>query len=176
ARLGSRASLSDGEAPPVRKDHGAARTENGSPHRAGCDTRRSEILGHFRTRRAQRTKRRPSAIAAATSFPAGPNLALCRGMFRGLCRSLMVPVVTALLAGNINGAAASGSTKPSVSSPGGIPILQRFLTISDPDPTDFRVLRRVDAHSERFAQSAWRDVWTEADRHGLRYRIVAEGG
>jgi len=97
-------------------------------------------------------------------------------MFRGLCRSLMVPVVTALLAGNINGAAASGSTKPSVSSPGGIPILQRFLTISDPDPTDFRVLRRVDAHSERFGQSAWMDVWTEADRHGFRYRIVAEGG
>ena len=84
----------------------------------------------------------------------------------------MVPVVAALLV--ITVSAASGPTKSS--SPGGTPILQRFLTISDPDPTEFRVMRRVDAHSERFGQSAWMDVWTEADRRGFRYRIVAEGG
>jgi len=86
----------------------------------------------------------------------------------------MVPVIATLV---VIDAAASGPTKPSASgTPGGVPILQRFLTISDPDPTDFRVMRRVDAQSERFGQSAWMDVWTEADRHGFRYRIVAEGG
>jgi len=93
-------------------------------------------------------------------------------MLRGLCRSLLVPVAAALL---IAGANAAGPAK-SPASPGGTPILQRFLTIHDPDPTEFRVMRRVDARSEHFGQSAWMDVWTEADRGGFRYRIVSEGG
>jgi hypothetical protein len=37
-------------------------------------------------------------------------------------------------------------------------------------------MRHVDATSERFGQSAWMDVWTEADHDGFRYRIVGEGG
>jgi len=92
-------------------------------------------------------------------------------MVRGLCRGLLVPLVAALL---VIDARATGPTKPAGSP--GAPILQRFLTIHDPDPTDFRVMRHVDARSERFGQSAWMDVWTEADRNGFRYRIAAEGG
>ena len=99
-------------------------------------------------------------------------------MLRGLCRCLPVPLaVGALLAAEVIGASAAGPAKPaSPGSPGGTPILQRFLTINDPDPTEFRVMRRVDACSERFGQSAWMDVWTESDRNGFRYRVVAEGG
>lgn len=56
-------------------------------------------------------------------------------------------------------------------------ILQRFLAIGDPPPTDYRALRHLDAHNDRFESSAWMDVWTEADRiNGFRYRIVSEGG
>jgi hypothetical protein len=59
---------------------------------------------------------------------------------------------------------------------GGAPILERFLALGDPDPTDFRALRHLDAYNEHFDKSAWMDVWTEADQFGFRYRIVSEGG
>src|SRR6266850_6278575 len=91
-------------------------------------------------------------------------------MLRGLCRSLLMPSVAALLIVN---ASASGPTKPSAA---GVPIVQRYLSSPDPDPTEFRVMRHVDARSERFGQSAWMDVGTQADRAGFRYRIVGEGG
>jgi hypothetical protein len=91
-------------------------------------------------------------------------------MCRRLSRSVLVGFVAALLA--IHARAAGPATKASA----GLPILQRFLTINDPDPAQFRVLRHIDAQSEHFAKSAWMDVWTEADRAGFRYRIVAEGG
>jgi len=91
-------------------------------------------------------------------------------VLRGLSRSLPIALVAASLV--IHARAAGPTTNASA----GTPILQRFLTIDDPDPTTFRVLRHIDAQSERFAKSAWMDVWTEADRAGFRYRIVAEGG
>ena len=58
-----------------------------------------------------------------------------------------------------------------------LPILQRFLALDDPNPTDYRVLRHLDASNDHFEKSAWMDVWTEADRGGgFRYRIVSQGG
>jgi hypothetical protein len=92
-------------------------------------------------------------------------------VLRALCRILALPFVAGLL---VAGASAAGSGKAAA---GGTPLVQRFLTSPDPDPTTFRVMRHVDAKSERFGQSAWMDVWTEADhRNGFRYRIVGEGG
>ena len=91
-------------------------------------------------------------------------------MPRALFRTLAIPVVAGLV---VASADAFGPAKDTV---GGTPLVQRFLTSPDPDPTTFRVMRHVDAKSERFGQSAWMDVWTEADRNGFRYRIVGEGG
>jgi hypothetical protein len=82
-------------------------------------------------------------------------------------RILALPFVAVLL---VAGANASGPA----SSP--TPFVQRFLTSPDPDPVTFRVMRHVDAKSERFGQSAWMDVWTEADQGGFRYTIIGEGG
>ena len=72
--------------------------------------------------------------------------------------------------------AIANASGPAKDAAGGTPLIQRFLTSPDPDPTTFRVMRHVDAKSERFGQSAWMDVWTEADRNGFRYRVVGEGG
>jgi hypothetical protein len=55
-------------------------------------------------------------------------------------------------------------------------ILDRFLTIADPSPTQVRALRHLEAHNEHFESSAWLDVWTESDRDGFRYQVVEEGG
>jgi len=68
----------------------------------------------------------------------------------------------------VSAAAPDGSTPA--------PILERFLALGDPDPTDFRALRHLDAYNEHFNRSAWMDVWTEADQSGFRYHIVSEGG
>jgi hypothetical protein len=62
-------------------------------------------------------------------------------------------------------------------SPDTCPVLQRFLAIDDPTPTEFRALRHLDARNEHFDTNAWMDVWTEADgAGGFRYRVAAEGG
>jgi hypothetical protein len=87
-----------------------------------------------------------------------------------VCRTLALPLVAGLL---VAGANAAG---PAKNAAGGGELVQRFLTSPDPDPTTFRVMRHVDAKSERFGQSAWMDVWTEADRTGFHYRVVGEGG
>lgn len=55
-------------------------------------------------------------------------------------------------------------------------ILDRFLSIPDPTPTQVRALRHLEAHNDHFDSSAWMDVWTETDRSSFRYTIVAEGG
>jgi hypothetical protein len=55
-------------------------------------------------------------------------------------------------------------------------ILQRFLALDDPTPTQFRALRHLEARNDKFEKSAWMDVWTEADASGFRYEIVAEDG
>ena len=55
-------------------------------------------------------------------------------------------------------------------------ILERFLALDDPTPTQYRALRHLEARNDRFEKSAWMDVWTDADASGFRYRIVAEDG
>ena len=46
-----------------------------------------------------------------------------------------------------------------------------------PEPlTQYRAMRRMHARSERFDQEGWLDAWTEYDRRGFRYQIVAERG
>jgi hypothetical protein len=56
------------------------------------------------------------------------------------------------------------------------PVLQRFLSIDDAAPHQFRALRHLEARNEKLGKSAWMDVWTEADDAGFRYEVVAEGG
>jgi hypothetical protein len=56
------------------------------------------------------------------------------------------------------------------------PIVQRFLALDDPTPTQFRALRHLEARNDKFEKSAWMDVWTEADESGFRYTIVCEDG
>ena len=79
----------------------------------------------------------------------------------------MVSSVVALLG------AAAMAAEPSSPSP---VILQRFLALDDPTPTQYRVLRHVEASNDRFEKSAWMDVWAEADASGFRYTIIGEGG
>jgi len=86
-------------------------------------------------------------------------------MSRGLGRSVLFVSFAALLAAH-PGAAGPATPAPAV--------LQRFL--DDPTPTQFRALRRLEAHNDKFEKSAWMDVWTEGDASGFRYAIVSEEG
>ena len=88
-------------------------------------------------------------------------------MTRGLSRSLLAASVAALMVAPL-GAAGRESAAPV--------ILQRFLALDDPTPTQFRSLRHLEARNDKFEKSAWMDVWTEADASGFRYTIVAEDG
>ena len=88
-------------------------------------------------------------------------------MTRGLSRSLL-PVALALALGQLR-----ATERAAV--PDTCPVLQRFLTIDDPTPVEYRALRHLDTTSEHFAP-AWMDVWTEMDDAGFHYRIAAEGG
>ncbi len=88
-------------------------------------------------------------------------------MTRGLGSSLSVLSVAALLAAHV------GAAGPTTASPA---VLQRFLALGDPTPTQFRALRHLEARNEKFDKSAWMDVWTEADASGFRYQIVDEDG
>ncbi len=54
--------------------------------------------------------------------------------------------------------------------------LQRFLALDDPDPTQYRALRHLEARNDHFGKSATMDVWTEGDANGFRYQVVAESG
>jgi hypothetical protein len=88
-------------------------------------------------------------------------------MTRGLSRSLLAASVAALLVSH------AGAWGLATESPA---ILQRFLALDDPTPTQFKALRHLEARNEKFEKSAWMDVWTEADASGFRYQIVAEDG
>jgi hypothetical protein len=90
-------------------------------------------------------------------------------MWRGLSRNLVVLPLMALMLAN---AQASG---PARIAPTGS-ILERFLALDDPPPTQFRALRHLEARNDHFEKSAWMDVWTEVDAFGFRYQIVAEEG
>jgi len=91
-------------------------------------------------------------------------------MVRRLISSLLLALVIEFATGQARGAdEANGSASP--------PILQRFLAIDDPTPTNYRALRHLDAQNDRFDSTAWMDVWTEADQSGgFRFQIVGEGG
>jgi len=90
-------------------------------------------------------------------------------MKRRLIGSLLLVLLGGLANGHLRAAdKASESANP--------PILQRFLAIDDPTPTDYRALRHLDAQNAHFDKSAWMDVWTEADEKGFRFHIVGEGG
>jgi len=54
--------------------------------------------------------------------------------------------------------------------------LERFLALDDPDPTQYRALRHMEARNDQFGKSASMDVWTEGDANGFRYEIVSEEG
>src|ERR1700759_2002416 len=88
-------------------------------------------------------------------------------MTRGLSRSLLATSVVALLVAH---AAAAGRDSAAPALP------QRFLSLDDPTPTQFRSLRHREARNEKFEKSAWMDVWTEADASGFRYTVVCEDG
>jgi hypothetical protein len=89
-------------------------------------------------------------------------------MSRGLGRSLVVAGFAAMLAAHPGAAGAPANTAPAV--------LQRFLSLDDPTPTQYRALRHLEARNEKFEKSAWMDVWTEGDASGFRYVIVSEDG
>jgi hypothetical protein len=90
-------------------------------------------------------------------------------MFRGLCRRLLIAPIAALLVVN----AGAARPAPSAQSP---PILERFLALDDPSPTQYRALRHLEANNDHFEKGAWMDVWTQGDPSGFRYQIVAEEG
>jgi hypothetical protein len=91
-------------------------------------------------------------------------------MGRGLSRSLPAVFLMTALAAHVTGA---GPAATKVAPP---PILQRFLALDDPTPTQFRSLRHLEAENDKFGMRAWMDVWTENDASGFRYRIVREEG
>jgi len=79
----------------------------------------------------------------------------------------MIPAVVALLAAPTM---AAGPASPSPA------VLQRFLALEDPTPTQFRALRHLEASNEKFEKSAWMDVWVDADASGFHYVVIAEDG
>jgi hypothetical protein len=89
-------------------------------------------------------------------------------MVRRLSRGVLVVPIVALLASHTG-----ASVEPRASHPS---ILERFLSLDDPTPTQFRALRHLEAENGHFEKSAWMDVWTEGDASGFRYQIVSEDG
>jgi hypothetical protein len=70
-----------------------------------------------------------------------------------------------------------GAARATVGSSAGDSVLQRFLSVSDPSPTQYRALCHFSAENSRFDLSATMDVWTEVDpMHGFRYRVVSFDG
>lgn len=91
-------------------------------------------------------------------------------MTRGLSRSLPLVLVIGLVAVHVR--AAGPSAENTLQSP----VLERFLALDDPNPTQVRALRHLEAQNDKFGMHAWMDVWTEIDRSGFRYHIVSEEG
>lgn len=55
-------------------------------------------------------------------------------------------------------------------------LIDRFLAVDDPDPWQYRALRRLEARNDHFDREARMEVWTEGDASGFRYTIVSEQG
>jgi hypothetical protein len=92
-------------------------------------------------------------------------------MCRRLSSSAPIPLIALLFALPLAPVGAASTSRDSTPS-----ILQRFLALGDPTPSQFRALRHLEARSDRFEKSASMDVWTEGDATGFRYQIVAEEG
>lgn len=90
-------------------------------------------------------------------------------MPRGLSRTLLITPIAALLLVHAGAAAEHHAAQ-------GPSILERFLALDDPTPTQYRALRHLEANNDHFEKSAWMDVWTQADATGFTYQIVAEEG
>jgi hypothetical protein len=90
-------------------------------------------------------------------------------MSRGLSRILLITPIAALLI--VHGSAAGEAR--SAQSPS---ILERFLALDDPAPSQYRALRHLEANNDHFEKNAWMDVWTQGDATGFSYQIVAEEG
>jgi hypothetical protein len=88
-------------------------------------------------------------------------------MSRRLGRSLLIATFAAFLAAH------PGASGAPDDAPGA---LQRFLSLEDPTPAQFRALRHLEARNDKYEKSAWMDVWTEGDASGFRYTIVSEEG
>src|SRR5712692_5080218 len=89
-------------------------------------------------------------------------------MSRGLIRGVLIVALAAAIVGRPDAASSSA---------GHPPVLQRFLSLDDPTPTEYRALRHLDAQNDQFEKSAWMDVWTTADSaHGFRYEVLDAGG
>src|SRR5207249_11713955 len=54
--------------------------------------------------------------------------------------------------------------------------LQRFFGVDSTGPTSYRALRHLEARNDQWDRTASMEVWTEADRSGFRYEVVAEAG
>ncbi len=91
-------------------------------------------------------------------------------MERGLSRSVLAASIATLAVAHV--LAATPTDAPGAAGP----ILQRFLSLSDPPPTSYRALRHLEARNDKFDMSAWMDVWTEIDATGFKYHIVSEEG
>ena len=85
-------------------------------------------------------------------------------MVWGLSRSLPVAALAAALFTPLQAALERSAT------------LERFLALDDPNPTQYRALRHLEARNDHFKKSASMDVWTEGDVSGFRYQIVSEEG
>jgi hypothetical protein len=90
-------------------------------------------------------------------------------MWRGLSRSLGIPAFAVLILAHVSAMSPSHASTPGS-------ILERFLALDDPAPTEFRALRHLEARNDHFEKSAWMDVWTEGSASGFTYHIVAEEG
>jgi hypothetical protein len=66
--------------------------------------------------------------------------------------------------------------RPQASAPPRSATVDRFLAIGDPDPFQYRALRRLEAHNDHFGSDARMEVWTEGDASGFQYTIVSEEG
>lgn len=71
---------------------------------------------------------------------------------------------------------ATSAAAAAQSTPESCPILQLFLSVDDPSPTQVRALRHLEAHNEKFERTAFMDVWTEASSDGFSYTIADQGG
>ena len=88
----------------------------------------------------------------------------------GLSRRLAIAPALALLA--VSARAAGPAPSPQIPS-----ILERFLALDDPTPTQYRALRHLEAQSDKLGGSAWIDAWTAVDPvAGFQYQIIGEGG